>query len=293
MNEEGRRVPRTKKRSKKNKKWALVLTGGGARGLAHIGVLEVLDERGLKPDVIVGTSMGAVVGGFYAAGVSPRDMRGLAEELSLEKIVSPRARRFLLKKRSALIDYVLLEVQRLRLAKKASARGKDKIECYLRSIVGGVRIEDLPIPFACNALDLVSGREHVFCRGPLARAIRASMSYPLALEPVRMKRMVLVDGGLIDNTPVRIARELGAGRVVLSDVRRGLKPMPAARLRNPFLVAQRVVQTVTTKATEEQKVDADFILRVPVDVETLDFRRVPAIIRKGRAAALAAVTNLS
>lgn len=283
-----------KKKSSRSdlKKWGLVLTGGGARGLAHIGVLEVLDERGLKPDIIVGTSMGAVVGGFYAAGVPLRDMKDLAEELSLEKVISPRARRFLLKNRNALLDYVLLEVQRLRLAKKASARGKDKVEGYLRSIVGGVRIEDLPVKFACNALDLVSGREHVFREGPLARAIRASMSYPLALEPVRMKRMVLVDGGLIDNAPVRIARELGAGRVVLSDVRRGLKPMPAARLRNPLLVAYRVVQTVTTRATEEQKVDADFILRIPVDVETLDFRRVPAIIRKGRGGALAAVKDL-
>jgi len=284
------------KRNKKlwsDPKWGLVLTGGGARGLAHIGVLEVLDELGLKPDIIVGTSMGAVVGGFYAAGVAPQKMKELAAEMSLEKIVSKRARRFLLKNRNALLDYLLLEIQRQRLLKKASVRGKDKVECYLKSVVGPVRIEKLPVPFACNALDLVTGKEHVFDKGPLARAIRASMSYPLALDPVRMKRMVLVDGGLIDNAPVRIARELGAKKVVLSDVRRGLKPVPASRLRNPFLVAQRVVQTVTTRTTEEQEVDADFILRVPVDVETLDFSRVPAIIRKGRTSALAAVTDIS
>lgn len=282
----------TKKKLRSDPKWGLVLTGGGARGLAHIGVLEVLDERGLRPDIIVGTSMGAVVGGFYAAGVSPKDMKVRACEMSLEKIVSRRARRILLKNRNALLDYVLLEVQRKRLLKKVSARGKDKIECWLRTIIGGVRIENLPVPFACNALDLVKGEEYVFREGPLARAIRASMSYPLALEPVRMKRMVLVDGGLIDNAPVRIARELGAGRVVLSDVRRGLKPMPMARLRNPFQVAQRVVQTVTTITTEEQEVDADLVIRIPVDVETLDFSRVPAIIRKGRTSALAAVKSL-
>lgn len=276
----------------KKKNWALVLTGGGARGLAHIGVLEVLEAHGLAPDIVVGTSMGAVVGGFYAAGITPRKMKEMAAELSLEKIASRPARRFLLKNRNALLDYLLLEVQRQRLARKASARGKDKIESYLRSVLGRVRIEDLSLPFACNALDLVSGREHVFLEGPLALAIRASMSYPLALEPVRKKRMVLVDGGLIDNAPVRIAREMGARTVVLSDVRRGLKPMPAARLRNPFQVMQRVVQTVTTRITEHQKVDADLVVRVPVDVETLDFRRVPAIIRKGRSAALAVVKDL-
>lgn len=282
-----------KKMLRSDPKWGLVLTGGGARGLAHIGVLEVLDAHGLVPDIIVGTSMGAIVGGLYAAGMTPKEMKALARELSLEKVISRRARSFVLKNRNAFFDYVLLEVQRQRLLKKVSARGKDKIECYLRSIVGNVRIEDLPVPFACNALDLVKGEEYVFREGPLARAIRASMSYPLALEPVRMKRMVLVDGGLIDNAPVRIARELGAGRVVLSDVRRGLKPMPMARLRNPFQVAQRVVQAVTTLATEEQKVDAEYIIRIPVDVETLDFSRVPAIIRKGRTSALAAVKDIS
>jgi NTE family protein len=283
---------KTKKNMWSDPKWGLVLTGGGARGLAHIGVMEVLDARGLKPGVIVGSSMGAVVGGFYAAGVSPREMESLAEEMSLERIVSKRARRFLRKNRNPLLDYLLLEVQRKRLVKKVTVRGKDTIECYLRSIVGSVRIEDLPIRFACNALDLVKGEEYVFREGPLARAIRASMSFPLALEPVRMKRMVLVDGGLIDNAPVRIARELGASKIVLSDVRRGLKPMPAARLRNPFQVIQRVVQAVTTLATEEQEVDAEHVIRVPVDVETLDFSRVPAIIRKGRTSALAAVTSL-
>ncbi len=280
-----------KKNLRSDPKWGLVMTGGGARGLAHIGVLEVLDERGLKPGVIVGSSMGAVVGGFYAAGVSPREMESLAEEMSLEKIVSRRARRFLRKARNPLFDYFLLEVQRKRLVKKVTVRGKDTIECYLRSVVGNVRIEDLPVPFACNALDLVTGREHVFREGSLARAIRASMSLPLALEPVRMRRMVLVDGGLIDNAPVRMARELGARMTVLSDVRRGLKPMPAARLRNPFQVIQRVVQTITTRTTEEQEVDADHVIRIPVDVETLDFSRVPAIIRKGRSAAAAALAT--
>lgn len=275
------------------KKWALVLTGGGARGLAHIGVLEVLDAHGLKPDIIVGASMGAVVGGFYAAGVSPRGMKSLAEEMSLEKIVSKRARRFFLKNRNALLDFVLLEVQRQRLLRARAVRGKDKIEAYLKSIVGDARIEDLPVRFACNALDLVSGKECVFREGPLAGAIRASMSFPLALEPVRTGRMVLVDGGLADNAPVRIARELGAGTVVLSDVRRGLKPMPETKLRNSFQVIQRVVQAVTTMATEEREVVADHVLRIPVDVETLDFSRVPAIIRKGRRVALAGLPELT
>lgn len=283
------------KRKKKlwsDPKWGLVLTGGGARGLAHIGVLEVLDAHGLVPDIIVGASMGAIVGGLYAAGMTPKEMKALARELSLEKVISRRARSFVLKNRNAFFDYVLLEVQRQRLTRAVSVRGKDKIECYLRSIVGNVRIEDLPVPFACNALDLVSGKEHVFRKGPLARAIRASMSLPVVMEPVRFGRMVLVDGGLADNAPVRIARELGAGRVVLSDVRRGLQPMPRAKLRNSFQIMQRVVQAVTTLATEEQEVYAEYVIRVPVDVETLDFSRVPAIIRKGRTSALAAVTSL-
>ena len=188
---------------KASKIWALVLMGGGARGLAHIGVLRVLEDHGLVPDVIAGTSMGALVGGLFAAGLSGDKLTKMLDGMGLDEAADKARRRGPLKRSRNLFEYLLLSDYRNRIFSKIGVDKGDAIEAYLKSCVGSVRIEDLPIKFMCNAVDLVSGREILFTRGKLCRALRATMSLPLVFAPVRMGGMLLLDGGILTALPSR------------------------------------------------------------------------------------------
>jgi NTE family protein len=276
--------------------WGLTLIGGGARGLAHIGVLEVLEESGITPDIVTGTSMGAIIGGLYAAGVSSDDLARVAFDLSLEKSVPSGILSIIRKKTNPLLNYFLFDIYIERaMGAKVQATG-DRAEAYFKSIIGDVMIEDLPVRFGCNAVDLVSGREHHFTSGPLYKAIRASMAYPMALDPVKMKGGIFLDGGIVNNAPVRLARKLGAERVMVSDIDRPVKPMPASRLKKNIDILERALHIAMASITEEQVREADFVLRIPLNVDVLDFSRNTAVVRRGRRAAednLAAIRSFA
>ena len=274
---------------KAKKTWALVLMGGGARGLAHLGVLRVLERSGLVPDVVAGTSMGAIVGGFYAAGVSAGEMTEMIGTGG-EAVPGGPPVRGLFKRPRNVFEYVIAADTRNRLlgriGGKAAGR-KDAVETYLRKCVGTVRIEGLPVKFLCNAVDLVSGREVVLTKGRLDRAIRASMSLPLVFAPVRMSRMLLIDGGVLNSAPVEAAREAGAEVAVLVDVHRPINRVPAARIKSAFQVVQRTAEVVAADTYAERGRRADFVVRVPVDVGILEFSKAPRIADEGERAAAA------
>lgn len=265
--------------------WGLTLMGGGARGLAHLGVLKVLQKNSLVPDIVVGTSMGAMVGGFYAAGVPLEKICRLAEDLSPGKFLPRGFYDFVRRRRNFVFDYFLLEfyLQRVLEFRKPGRKrkDKDKIEAYIRSIVGNVDIENLPIKFACNAADILSGREHVFSSGKLARAIRASISYPVVFSPARWRGKVLLDGGIINNAPVHIARDLGASKVMVIDVHRPLRRLRTRDIKNSLDLLERVLQIMAVNINREQVKKADFVLRLPLNVDLLDFSGAKAIIRRG------------
>ena len=273
---------------KAKKTWALVLMGGGARGLAHVGVLRLLERNGLVPDVVAGTSMGAIVGGFYAAGVSAGEMTEMIGGGEADPGDTPVRRLF--KRPGNVFEYVIAADTRNRLlgriGGKAAGR-KDAVEAYLRKCVGAVRIEGLPVKFLCNAVDLVSGREVVLGKGRLDRAIRASMSLPLVFAPVRMGRMLLIDGGVLNSAPVEAAREAGAEVAVLVDVHRPINRVPATRIKSAFQVVQRTAEVVAADTYEERARRADFVVRVPVDVGLLEFSKAPRIADAGERAAAA------
>lgn len=180
-------------------KIGLVLSGGAARGLAHIGVIEKLNEFGIKPDIVVGTSIGAIVGAAYAYGLNVEQMsemvRIFVENGALEN----------------LIDFT-----------GAVNRGgivpHSRIEKYFRTFFGNVRIEDLKIKYACMAYDLNSEEEVVLKSGDLVEAITASSAFPGVFEPVKMKNMSLIDGGIRDNIPIDVAKKMGADIIIVSDV---------------------------------------------------------------------------
>ena len=183
---------------KKRPKVGLALSGGGARGFAHIGVLKVLSAAGYKIDLIAGTSMGAIIGAAYAGGYAPETIEELAIKFSkLKEIIK------------------LLDINPPR---KGLLVG-NRVKKYLEKIFQEQHLfSDLSIPFGLNAVDLISGREIPFYSGELLPAIMASISIPGIFAPVKLNGYYLVDGGLLNNLPVSIARSMGADIVIAINV---------------------------------------------------------------------------
>jgi NTE family protein len=273
----------------KKDKWALVLMGGGSRGLAHIGVLDVLQDNGLIPNIITGTSMGAIIGGLFAAGYSGDRLKALASDLRLNTYVEKIKPSLLKKDPKGVFNYLMFLDSKNRLLGKLGLAQDDAFEAFLKGLVGDARIESLPIKFACNAIDLVSGREVTFTSGKLSLALRATMSLPLIFAPTRTEATWLVDGGILNNAPVETARELGANLVVLVDVHRPLKNAPPERVKNVFQLLQRLVDITRAHVNEQAAGLANLVLRVALDIETLDFSKVQQTIHEGE---LCAAANL-
>jgi len=263
--------------------------GGGSRGLAHIGVLNVLQKNGLVPDIITGTSMGAMIGGLFAAGYSGDRLKAVAHDLSLNKYVEQIRPSFLKKDPKGVFNYLMFIDSKNRLMRRMGLVREDAFEAFLKGLVGDSRIESLPIRFACNAVDLVSGKEVMFTSGKLSEALRASMSLPLVFAPARTESAWLVDGGILNNAPVDSAREMGAKAVVLVDVHRPLKKISLGKVKNVFQVLQRIVDITRAQANEKAAGLADLVLRIALDIETLDFSGTKRTIREGE---LCAAANL-
>ena len=182
------------------------LGGGGARGLSHIGVMKVLEEHGIYPDVIAGTSMGALVGALYASGLRAGDIE--------------RALRLDLRRLAMLADVTW--------SLSGLVKGK-RVTAALESFLGDLTFADLKIPFACVATDIVNGQQIIMRSGPVITAVRASISVPGLFTPVKVRGRYLVDGGLVNMVPVSTCRDMGAEYVVGVNV----IPDPAGRIHEP------------------------------------------------------------
>ncbi|NOX44884.1 MAG: patatin [Caldiserica bacterium] len=180
----------------------LALGSGGARGAAHVGVLKVLEREGIEVVAVAGSSIGAVVGGAYAAGVPTARIEEEWRKTNLPQLV-----------RTFLPTFP-----------RAGLSSGAELERYLRSVFGDLRIEDMKIPFAAVATDLDTGEAVVIRTGPLVDALRASTAIPGIFRPVRWRGRILVDGGMVEPVPVRPCRELGAEIVIGVDV--GPRPAP-------------------------------------------------------------------
>lgn len=180
-----------------NRKVGLALGGGAARGLAHIGVLEVLEKEAIPIDIIAGTSAGAVVGALYAQGKDASQMKKLALDLSWKRL-------------APLVDPSL--------PKTGLIKGK-KIKDLLTLLIGGdIQFSDLKIPFACVATDIETGEKVVIDRGSVPEALRASISIPAIFTVVKWEGRYLVDGGLVDPVPVSVVKQMGADFVIAVNV---------------------------------------------------------------------------
>jgi predicted acylesterase/phospholipase RssA len=201
---------------------ALVLAGGGAKGAAHIGLIKVLDSLGIRPDLVVGTSIGAITGAMYASGWSGNEIDSLVRKYDIGELVKsydPRLPRSL----GPLLDPVVVWQQndgRIGL-QGGAARESDIIGVMNALLLRGNLIargsfDRLPIPFRAVATDLRTKTSVVLDKGDLAQAVRASFAIPLVFEPITLDGRTLIDGGITDNVPIRIARRLGAQRLIVS-----------------------------------------------------------------------------
>ena len=179
-----------------SKKLGLALGSGGARGVAHAGLLKALEEQGIKPDYIAGCSMGAVVGGVYASGVSAEKMFEIIKGLKKRDIIS-------------LNPYALLQTSLLK---------SNKVRSLLYEYLEVKEIERFPVKFCCVATDVLSGKMHTFDSGDAGLAIQASSAIPAIFEPVKYGDKLLVDGGCTCRVPIKSVKEMGADVVIAQDV---------------------------------------------------------------------------
>jgi NTE family protein len=248
---------------------ALVLGGGGARGFAHIGVIRVLEEARIPVELIVGTSVGSLVGAFYAGPTNSYHLERIATELD----------------RSDLFDFSLAPA----LFGTGLASGA-RLERFVRDRAGTATIEALRIPFAAVATDLATGEAVVLRSGDLARAVRASSAIPGVFEPVEIDGRLLVDGGVVQNLPVRVAREMGADVVIAVDVTSLPDP---TRPRNFVEVFLQAVNVIVHAEVERARRDADVLVAPAVgEIGFIEFDRKAEAIAAGIVAGHAALPGI-
>lgn len=243
-------------------KVGLVLAGGGARGLAHIGVIKALEERNIRIDSISGTSMGALIGGLYASGLSIKEIEAFAMHLDWEQILNDNPPRHFLsfRRKQDQYDYFIpgeigMNYWKL-LFPSGLLQGQQQYNLLEGLIINSPsqgRINDfsqLPIPFTAVATDIESGDTVLLQQGNLARALRASMSVPGVFAPVKMNNHLLVDGGLTNNTPIDVVRAMGAEIVIVSDIH---TPKFKKEDLNSFVaISDQIISSLTTNNTLAQ-----------------------------------------
>src|SRR5947209_19881067 len=266
----------------------VALEGGGAMGLAHIGVLKWFEEHHIPVDYIAGTSMGGLVGGFYATGMTPEAMQKLIEGLDWRKILGDRT------------PYEDLAYRR-----------KEDQRAYPNSLIFGLRdglslpaglnaghqigllidrltlpydevpsFDALPVPFRCVATDLVSRKPYVFKDGSLAVALRATMSIPGAFSPVHDGKAVFVDGGLLNNLPTDVVREMGAEIVIAVHLESA--PVKAENIRSLFNVLEHSVRVVLEENELRSMAQADAVVSLHLaEYNARDYGKSEAILQKG------------
>jgi NTE family protein len=275
---------------KKRPKIGLVLSGGGAKGIAHIGVLKIIEQTGLKIDYITGTSMGSIVGGLYASGYNADMLENLVLSLDWEGLLADNVERKNIsieekKENEKYIGSLQITKKGIKLP-MGIKRGQQltSVMSYLTLHVQHIDdFNNLPIPFRCIATDLVTGEAYVLKKGFLPDAMRASMSIPSIFTPIEIDDRLLVDGGVIRNLPVSDAREMGADIIIAIDV--GARLYKKEELKSVVDIMDQSVSFLGAKSTQEQRLLTD-VLVVP-DIEgfsSSEFTRGKELIAIGEKA---------
>jgi NTE family protein len=293
-------ITRTQGAPQHRPKIGVALEGGGAMGLSHIGVLKWFEEHHVPVDYVAGTSMGGLVGGFYATGMTPEEMQRLIEGLDWRKILGDRTPyedlSYRRKEDQRAYPNSLIFGLRNGLSAPAGLIAGHQIGLLIDRVTlpyyGIASFDDMPVPFRCVATDLVSRQSHVFKDGPLAVALRSTMSIPGVFSPVHEGKAVFVDGGLLNNLPTDVVRQMGAEVVIAVH----LEPAPAEAkdIRSIFGVLQHSVGVVVTENEVRSLEDADAIVSVPLrEFTTVDYAKSGPIMQRGYEAANAKAPMLN
>jgi NTE family protein len=243
---------------KNRPKVALVLSGGGARGLAHAGVFKVLDEEKIPIDMVIGTSVGALIGSLYASGISSEKIEDMAIHINWRNLFSFH------------FSY-------------QSIYSAQKLEDYIQKNIEDKRFDQLKIPFACVAVDVRTGEKIIFRDGLVAPAVRASASIPGAFDPVEYRHRLLIDGGVIDNVPVDIAQIMGADIIIAVVTNADLTKVNPD---NMFKILTQVISIQSNYIADSQLKNADIIITPKVsDVASTDLEKGKECVDAGEIAA--------
>lgn len=275
----------------KKPKIGLVLSGGGAKGLAHIGVLKVIDSLGIKIDYIGGTSMGAIIGGLYASGYSAKQLDSIFQNVDTEALVqdfTPRDSKSFYEKRNDEIYALTLPFDKFKIG-LPSALSKGMYNYNLLSrltmhVCNDKDFNQLPIPFFCIATDVETGKEVILNKGILAQAMVASGAIPSLYNPIEIEGKLLVDGGVVNNYPVELVKAMGADIVIGVDVQDGLKNRQALKGATDLLV--QITNYSMIEKMEYKRKLTDIYIKPDIDGFTvLSFDSGQEIIPKGTEAA--------
>nr|WP_263328123.1 patatin-like phospholipase family protein [Neobacillus sp. Marseille-Q6967] len=235
-------------------KIGLALGSGGARGFAHLGVIKALKDAGIPIDLVAGSSMGALVGSFYGAGIDLDRLYKLSTAF----------------KRKYFLDFTV--------PKMGFIAGK-RVKEFIKVFTHGKNIEDLSIPLGIVATDLLTGEKVVFKKGPIAEAVRASISIPGILVPEKYDGRILVDGGVSDRVPVSVAKEMGADIVIAVDVSRVKRN---AEISSIYDVIMQSIDIMQTEILISREIASDIMIRPPVEMySSRAFTNIEEIIKIG------------
>ncbi|MFO7568662.1 MAG: patatin-like phospholipase family protein [Smithellaceae bacterium] len=281
------------------KKVGLALGGGGVRGLAHIGVIKVLEQEGIDIDLIAGTSAGALIGAAYACGLTPKEISARVDAYlasaafadstlkSLGESFSPRPKNFLQKTQA----YIQNRYWLTRAFLSPGIVPTGDFQSLIESLLPDIDIRQTQIPFFAVSTDLITGSQVVFSEGSLRQAVLASSSVPGAAEPVRIGQWLLADGGVVSLVPVHAARNAGADTVIAVMVDRDLPP--DARIETATDVLYRAGEITANALQAEELKDADVVIQPALGTtHWSDFSRSKDLVKIGEAAAREALTRI-
>jgi NTE family protein len=281
-------------------KLGIVLEGGGALGLAHIGVLQWMEENRIPVSYVAGTSMGGLVGGIYATGRSPAEVKEITNGIDWDDVLRGQTPFQDLSFRRKQDAHEVPNTLEFGLRKGLQFPGGFNSGQQVSLILDRIALpyselksfNDLPIPFACVATDLVSGKPHVFRSGPLSLALRSTMSLPGIFTPVRTGDHIYADGGLLNNIPIDVAKEMGADIVI--GIHLETQPISPTAPLSSFAVLGESISVMIAANELRSMEQADLLVTVPLQKYTaLDYGAADAIIKAGYDAAASKAKVLS
>ncbi len=274
---------------------ALVLSGGGSRGVAEIGVLEVLEKNHVPIDMIVGTSLGSIIGGLYASGYSTRQLEDLADTTRWNEVLAltdetDRSRLYVGQKQAADKSLLTIRFDGLTPVIPSSLSSGQRLTSFINELtLQGIyhphpTFDNLKVPFRSVATDLLSGKRIVIGSGDLAEAMRASIAIPLLYSAVKKDSLELVDGGLVSNIPVDVANDLGYDFVIAVDAASPLRS--SAQMRAPWETADQIIGIMAQLANKQALEKATIVIKPQLHHHmATDFTGLDTLIEEGRLAA--------